>query len=313
MYRNFRPVCLTATTHERYQSNMNDIDVDFLLLDNEKFVKWNRQYAELPKNHAFIRPTKIVPELNYNCVLSQNKFGQFQLFQKVANVLGIPFISIEHTLPSPDYNPQKFIEMSNMVSDINLFISEYNKEQWGNPPNSYIIEHCIDSNEFCDLQKERTIDVISVVNDYINRDYFCGYKIWQHIIDTAQPKYSVFGSTPGLSEPAKNIDHLITEYNKAKIYLNTSLVSPIPTALLEGMACGCVPISTANCMIPDIIVNGVNGFMSNNFDELIDYIDIVKNDEDLRQELSKNARETIVKRFNKDRFTKSWNAVFAAI
>lgn len=313
MYRKTRPVCLTAPTHERYQSNMDDIDVDFLMIDNGKFVEWNTSYATIPDNHSLISPNKVVPELKYDCILSQSKFGQFQFFNKIAQAIGVPFISIEHTLPYNTWSKKKLAEMKSMVADINLFISDYNKEQWGNPSNSYVIEHCIDSKSFCDLNHIRSIDVISVVNDFINRDYFCGYKLWKHIIEQGGLTYSVFGSTPGLSKPADDINHLIIEYNRAKIYLNTSLVSPIPTALLKGMACGCVPISTANCMIPDIIVNGVNGFMSNDPEELIEYVDIVKNDDDLRKELSKNARQTIVERFNKDRFTKNWNAVFEAI
>lgn len=314
MYRKSRPVCLTAPTHERYQSNMDDIAADFLMLEGDRFIKWNNSYATVPENHTFLTtPENNVPDIYIDCILSQQKYSQFPFFKKVSDFHNVPLISIEHTLPITTWTNKRFIEMSNLTADINIFISDYNKEQWGNPKNSYVIEHCIDHQNFTDLGCERKIDIISVVNDFINRDYFCGYKLWRHIIDEAKPEYSIFGSTPGLSEPARDVKHLVEEYNKAKIYLNTSLVSPIPTALLEGMACGCVPISTATCMIPDIIVNGVNGFLSNNPEELIEYIDIVRNDEDLRKELSENARQTIIDRFNKDRFTKNWNAVFDAI
>ena len=87
-------------------------------------------------------------------------------------------------------------------------------------------------------------------------------------------------------------------------------MSPVPTALLEAMACGCAIVTTATCMIPEIVKHGENGMISNNEDELSEYIDQLMDDEDLRNKLGKAARETIVKDFSEDKFTDKWNKIF---
>ena len=45
---------LTFSTHERYQSNMANINADFWVINNPKIKSWNTQYAEIPKNHKIL-------------------------------------------------------------------------------------------------------------------------------------------------------------------------------------------------------------------------------------------------------------------
>ena len=81
-------------------------------------------------------------------------------------------------------------------------------------------------------------------------------------------------------------------------------------ALLEAMSCGCAVVSTATCMIPEIIKNGYNGFISNDENELKLYINQLLDDAEMRKELGKNARETIQQEFSEEAFINNWNAVF---
>jgi len=76
------------------------------------------------------------------------------------------------------------------------------------------------------------------------------------------------------------------------------------------MACGCAVVTTATCMIPEIIENGVNGFMSNNEEELREYIKKVLSDKELAKELGNQARETIKKNFSEEKFVNNWNNIF---
>ena len=117
----------------------------------------------------------------------------------------------------------------------------------------------------------------------------------------------------GLSQPAPSIEALVDEYNSAQIFLNTSTVSPVPTSLLEAMSCGCAVVTTATCMIPEIIVNGENGFMSNDEAELRGYIDQLLADEDLRKRLGVAARETVLTNFSEQDFIKNWNDTFDGV
>jgi glycosyltransferase involved in cell wall biosynthesis len=118
------------------------------------------------------------------------------------------------------------------------------------------------------------------------------------------------GNTEGLSEPASSVEELAEEYNKCQVFLNTSTLSPIPTTLLEAMACGCAVVSTATCMIPEIIVHGENGMISNDEQELTSYIQQLMEDEHLRTKIGSAARETILSKFSEGQFIHKWNSLF---
>ena len=63
-------------------------------------------------------------------------------------------------------------------------------------------------------------------------------------------------------------------------------------------------------MIPEIIENGVNGFISNNEDELKEYIQQLLGDKELRDKLGKAARETVIQNFSEEKFIDNWNETF---
>src|SRR5690606_19358305 len=106
-------------------------------------------------------------------------------------------------------------------------ISEYSRREWGGE--GKIIHHGIDTSVFTNFGWQRENKSLTVCNDFINRQYFCGYNEWEQA--TAGLDRTVVGKTPGLSEPARSIDHLVEIYNSHLIYINTSLVSPIPTSM----------------------------------------------------------------------------------
>ena len=63
-------------------------------------------------------------------------------------------------------------------------------------------------------------------------------------------------------------------------------------------------------MIPEIIVNGVNGFISNDENELREYAQQLLDDKELREKLGKAARETVVRDFSEEKFIDNWNKTF---
>jgi glycosyltransferase involved in cell wall biosynthesis len=209
-----------------------------------------------------------------------------------------------------------------MSGDINIFISEYSRDKWGWDKNeAEVIHHGVDTELFIPNKYSRDgswdiVDreprVLSVLHDWINRDWGCGFTLWNKIVNCKEadlPCY-IIGDTPGLSEPAPSTQALVDEYRRSRIFLNTSIVAPVPTALLEAMTCGCAIVSTATCMIPEIIENRVNGLLSNNPTQLREYVDELLNDEELATELGNAARNTICERFSMKGFVKNWKEVF---
>ena len=300
---------LTFPTHERYETLLCKTGHNFYAYRAEGIKDWNTNNAAIPENYTLLDPTlgdKQIPAyLDFDLVLSQNKFGQFQLAEPIAKRFHLPLVSLEHTLPVPYWPPEVLEQTRTMQGDINVFISKYSIGAWGwDAPNTSVITHGVDTTLFKPAEKERENHALSVVNDWINRDWCCGFNIWQNV----SKKYPtrVIGDTPGLSKPASNIEELVDAYQTSRIFLNTSTISPIPTSLLEAMACGCAVVSTATCMIPEVVEHGVNGFLGETEEELEEYLVELLNDEDLATKLGNEARKTIESRFSEDQFVGRW-------
>lgn len=306
---------ISFPTHERYQSNLGLTNHTFYLFHANGIKTWNDTYAPLPANHIRLNPEKglgqIPNHIEFDLILSQNKFGQFQVAQELSIMMSLPIASIEHTLPVPYWPPDYINDVKKMKGKTNAFISEFSRrEWWWSPEEADVIHHGINTEifSFNPKQENRRGVVLSVCNDWINRDVFCGFKVWEKA-SVGLPVF-VLGDTPGLSKPANSLEDLVLAYQTSAVFLNTSQVSPIPTSLLEAMACGACPVSSATCMIPEIIVNGENGFLSNNPDELNDYCNLLLKDEKLREKISHNAAKTIREKFSHYKFIENWEKLF---
>ena len=302
---------LTFPTHERYETMLCKTGHNFYAYRAEGIKDWNDTYAKLPENYQLLDSSleeNQIPEyVDFDIVLSQNKFGQFQIAEKLASRMHLPMVSLEHTLPMPQWGENVLKQTDAMRGDINVFISNYsiNNWNWQDRKDTMVVTHGIDTDLFSSKELERENTILSVVNDWINRDWCCGFLFWQDLIQGLP--YKVVGDTPGLSKPAASTEELVATYQNSRIFLNTSTISPVPTALMEAMSCGCAVVSTATCMIPEVIENGVNGFITNNVGEMKQYLVDLLNDEDMAKEIGENARKTIVEKYSSEQFVKNWD------
>ncbi len=304
---------LTFPTHERYESGLAKTGHNFFAWRGPSIKGWETDYAPIPENYTLLNPVngdlQLYPDIDIDFILSQNKFGQFDIAKQLQKFYGVPIVSLEHTLPVIDWPAGQVKAMHDqMRGDVNVFISENSRSSWGwTPDEGEVIHHGVDTEVFKDSDEPREAVCLSVVNDWKNRDWCCNYTGWQRIIKGLP--FQVLGKNPGLSEAA-GIDELPLAYKNARIFLNTSTVSPIPTALLEAMSCGCAVVTTATCMIPEIVENGVNGFISNDENELRGYLELLLKDEAKARELGRAARRTIEERFSMDVFVSNWTKLF---
>lgn len=306
---------LTAPTHEAYETNLAKTNANFFALGHDQFRGWNPQYRDVPYNYVLFDKRKgrqqIPPDIDFDFVLSQNKFGQFQVLSEIARELHLPLISLEHTLPFPGWNNQQLHEIKKMKGNLNVFISEYSVDKWDfdlNDSSVRIVHHGINTDTFVNRKQERKNVLLSIVNDWVNRDWCCNFNGWARI--TNELPVEVYGDTPGLSRATQSVDELVDIYNSCSIFVNTSTISPVPTALMEAMSAGCAIVSTATCMIPSIIENGKNGLISNDEQELRNFCLHLLNEPEYARELGENARKTIEDRFSDKLFVKNWNNVF---
>jgi len=300
---------LTFPTHERYETQLCKTGHNFYSFHLPNLKKWNAAQLTVPDNYYILPEQELCSYVKYDFILSQSKFWQFQVAVELNQRLNLPMISLEHTLPTPQTISEKNLSlMKNMMGDVNVFISEFSKNAWEINMNSIIIHHGIDSETFRPTGCEKNNSVLTVANDFVNRDYCLNYSGWKRVTQDLETR--LVGDTKGLSVSASSTEDLVDEYNKCAVYFNSSTLSPIPTSLLEAMSCGCAVVSTATCMIPEIIENGVNGFISNDERQLRSYIELLLNDKEAAIKIGNNARQTITEKFSEQKFINNWNHVF---
>jgi glycosyltransferase involved in cell wall biosynthesis len=104
---------------------------------------------------------------------------------------------------------------------------------------------------------------------------------------------------PVVVVPYMDNEGLPMYYNLIDVLALPSLHDGLPNALLEGMACERAVIGSRVGGLPDVIVDGENGCLvsAGHVDELIDAINRLLDDVELRECLGRRARETVLRDF----------------
>lgn len=305
---------LTFPTHERYETQLCKTGHNFYSFSMDGQKEWDKKQAKPPENYYILPKNELAAFTEIDMVLVQSKFWQYQVATQILETLPVPMIVLEHTVPTPKtHSPEQIDVMRSMRGHVNIFISEYSKREWNiEGINNYVIHHGLDVETFKPTEINKEEHILTVANDFKNRDFCLNYAGWERI--TSGMNVKLVGKDNGEGTVnCETTQEIVEEYNKCKIYLNTTTLSPIPMSLLEAMSCGCAIVSTATCMIPEIIENGVNGFISNDEEELKNMISTLQSDDDLRQTMGENARKTIQQKFSEKQFISDWNQVFKRV
>ena len=91
------------------------------------------------------------------------------------------------------------------------------------------------------------------------------------------------------------------------IFFNPSHASPNPRARTEAMLTGLAVVTTNSHGEEEYIENGVNGFCSNDIEELIDFLLYLKAHPKETRAMGQAGRETAQKVFHIDNFVRQWN------
>ena len=314
---------LFLCTHERHNELFKHLPYNFYMWQGQEHIRnWNTKFSPIPYN-IHVLPFGLLPQhTDLDFILSQTPDTNFPICKHVSNQLDIPLINFWHTFPSPSMPKIQLRRLYQTFSQyINMFITEENREAWGfkNHDQSFVIKHAIDIDYWkADSQTQRKPLLLSVANDFINRNHLLGFDLWTKIVEFQNPQQQlpvfVVGNTPGLSREANSQDEMLQYYQGAQIFLNTSLISPLPMVILEAMACECAVISTNTGMIPRIIQNGYNGILCEPNPQTMRQtcIELLQNPSRC-SELGKRARETVSKMFPISEFVQSWNKIIKQV
>lgn len=306
---------LTFPTHERYESMMCHCGHNFYSLGLPNRKRWDKSQARVPDNYTLLE-VSIPTYLNIDLVLSQCRSSQYTGASELAKSLSVPLINLQHTLPDHGMSDAHRHELQSRRGFIDVFVSRYSQEQWGSAEEENAVTNMtgIDTDKFCpDDTVEKDGTILTVANQFAKRGMELGFKEWMELVGFPEPFFpvKVIGDTPGLSMPTPNIEILIGEYRKSSVYLNTTIVSTLPTTIIEAMACGLPIVSTATCLIPETLVeHGVNGYVSNNIFELRKYCHELINNPTLAAKMGNASREKALREFTVQRFADTWDQTF---
>ena len=95
-------------------------------LDNNK--TWNKEQAKVPENYYILPKNQMVSFIEYDFMLIQSKYWQYQVAMDILKKFPMKVIVLEHTLPTPQtIKPEHIEQMKKMVGNKNVFISDFSR------------------------------------------------------------------------------------------------------------------------------------------------------------------------------------------
>lgn len=199
---------------------------------------------------------------------------------------GIPPIAIEKYQKYRDFNndPVRILFLSNLMKDKGVF----------------------ELLEACKILKDRHIyfmcNIVGAAGDILVKELQAKIKEYgiEQYINYLGPKYN---------------DEKIKSLASANIFVFPSLEDCFPLVLLEAMQASLPIISTVEGGIPDIVEDGVNGFLVNkgNVIDLADKIEVLIKDGGLREKLGEAGRKRYLENFTLDHFEKRFVGILDSI
>lgn len=289
--------------HEGYHYELCKLKCEFSMVI-DKSHRWNQRYRPLPNNVVcYDRPTISSSFVDTHDVAIIHNYKQYQLLRECK----IPKIILMHCSKTGQGDPEFCNE--DLSDYIIIFNSFTDKERWNlSCPRQHVIWHGFDPDEW--PVSDREINKVLTVGRRISeRDSVCGYRIVQALERSGMP-IKIVGDNPalGIQSPDSFVD-LRRFYSKYAVYLNPTKLSPMPRARGEAMMSG-IPVVTTGFYDEEMFIDqGINGFYSNNAQEIKEYAALLLADKKLQAEIAKNARRTALERFHISRFLKEWREV----
>lgn len=199
-------------------------------------------------------------------------------------------------------------EIMNIVGEEFMVVNSYQAaEDWGR---GHVIIHGMEPEEWItsDIKEPRVATFISqqgIGDKYYNRSFLVA------VMEELEKRHGIqlqWINTPRCFN-ARDIKDYKEFLAKTLVYFNPTYASPMPRSRTEAMLAGCCIVTTKQHGADKIIQDGYNGFIvpHNNPDFSANVIaKLLKQNYSEAKQMGKNARETAIQLFNRERYRQDW-------
>ena len=221
----------------------------------------------------------------------------------------LPRIYLEHNTPFPDpvASPHPFADPHGLL----VHVTRYNRLMWDNgPAPTRLVEHSVAIDPTVAWSGERA-EGITVINSMPHRGRKVGLDLFLAARRHVPLQLAGFGNE-GLDSlgdiPYPRLHRAVAAY---RFLFSPCRYTSLPLAVIEALTIGMPVVTLATTELPEVIVNGVHCYLSNDLDELLAGMRRLLDDRAHAAQLGANARELARRRFGLDRFARDWDAAFA--
>ena len=265
---------------------------------------------DLPASLAEV-PAERVRDLDVDLVIYQSPKNLFDDGPEILSEAQrrLPRIYLEHNTPKPDAvaSLHPFADPDGLL----VHVTCYNRLMWDNGTTpTAVIEHAVAIDPSANASFALPRGIV-VVNGSQKRPRIAGYDLFLAArdrvpLDIVGMETEAIG---GLGDvPYRDLHALVGRY---RFLYSPMRYTSLPLAVVEAMTLGLPVVALATTELPNVIENGVTGFVSNDPDELVERMLLLLADEGLARRLGDNARSVAETRFGLDRFKRDWQGAFA--
>lgn len=308
---------LMLNRNEKLQVTLAKTGHNFFFVQHPQLPQWDVRVAPIPNNCYILSGPDVGKQLKqdiqFDLILCQDRNMHYQLLLQIARQIGCPMLMAEYSLSSPNMNPYQVEAMASQEYNHSVFESEFLANSWGfdiDEPDITAIPQGIDTSLFHGWRGGDG-KILTMVDHYQQEDSLTGFSLWREV--TQGLPVNPHGDSPGLSKMPNQQSDLIRLYQNASVFLNTSTWQSCPISFLEAMAVGCPVITTATTILPDIIEDGINGYITNDKTQMRERLEELLADPKRSKELGDNARQTIIEKFDMPSVVAIWNKAFELV
>ncbi len=104
-------------------------------------------------------------------------------------------------------------------------------------------------------------------------------------------------------------EEIASHYAKGDIFINTSRYESFGLSLIESMAAGLVPVTFSTGIVPELIEDGVNGFIVHTLAEMHERVAMLLADPAKAQVMGQEAQQAVREKFNMDTMLDGYEAL----